>query len=42
MFIFLFDGFITMCNLKKRLIMCSILSTPESDAHERLKTRHSD
>ena len=31
---FLFHGFITMCNLEKRLI----LSTHASDVHERLKT----
>ena len=37
MFIFLFIGFITMCNLKKRLVGV-VLSTPASDVHERLKT----
>ena len=37
MFTFLFIGFITMCNLKKRLIGAD-LSTPVSDVHERLKT----
>ena len=27
-----------MCNLKKAFETCSILSTPASDVHERLKT----
>ena len=36
-FIFLFNGFITMCNLKA-LDTCIILSTPESNVHERMKT----
>ena len=39
MFIFLFNGFIKMCNLQKRLIRAAfILTTPASDVHERLKT----
>ena len=33
--LFFINGFITMCNLK---ISGSILSTPASDVHERLKT----
>ena len=39
-FVFLFNGFITMCSLKKRLILYTlgILSTPASDVYERLKT----
>ena len=27
-----------MCNLEKRLIRVTVLSTPASDVHERLKT----
>ena len=37
MFIFLFNGFITMCNLQK-FDTRSLLATPASDVHERLKT----
>ena len=36
--LFFINGFITMCNLKKRLIRAAFLSTPASDVHERLKT----
>ena len=36
--LFFINGFITMCNLKKRLIHGGILSTPANDVHERLKT----
>ena len=38
MFIFLSNGFITMCNLQKAFDTCGILTTPASDVHERLKT----
>ena len=38
LFIFLFKGFVTMCNLKKRLIRAHFELTPARDAHERLKT----
>ena len=38
MFIFLFNGFITVCKSLKALDTCSILSTPASDVHVRLKT----
>ena len=37
MLIFLFNGFITMCNLEV-FDTHDILSTPASDVHERLKT----
>ena len=39
MFIFLFNGFLTMCNLQKRLIRAAFsLLLHASDIHERLKT----
>ena len=34
----IFKGFITMCNLEKRLIPAEKRLTPASDVHERLKT----
>ena len=39
LFVLLFNGFsyITMCNLIKRLIRATFLSTPASDVHERWK-----
>ena len=36
--VFFINGFITMCNLKKRLITLGILISPASDVYERLKT----
>ena len=37
-FCYLMVSVITMCNLIKRLIRATFLSTPASDVHERLKT----
>ena len=36
-FCYLMVSVITMCNLIKRLIRATFLSTPASDVHERLK-----
>ena len=38
MFLFLFNGFITVCKSLKVLDTRGILSTPASDVHVRLKT----
>ena len=37
-FCYLMVSVITMCNPTKRLIGATVLSTPASDVHERLKT----
>ena len=37
-FCYLMVSDITMCNPTKRLIRVTVLSTPASDVHERLKT----
>ena len=36
LFLYIFNGFITMCNLQKRLIHAA--TTPASDVRERRKT----
>ena len=37
LFLYIFNGFITMCNLQKRLIHAA--TTPASDVRERRKTK---